>query len=82
MPDLRGSVDAIAAAILAHLDTHPLAADSASGVAQWWLGPVHANATLESVEEALEWLVSRQQLHRTLLSDGSLLYSRSLSTRH
>jgi hypothetical protein len=82
VPDSRGSVEAIAEAILAHLDTHPLAADSASGVAQWWLGPAQANASLESVEKALEWLVSRQQLHRTLLSDGSLLYSRSLPTRH
>ena len=80
--DSRESLDAIAAAILGHLETHPLAADSASGVAQWWLGPGHAKATLEQVEQALELLVARRQLRRVTLSDGTSLYSRSQSTRH
>ena len=82
MADSRESLDAIAAAILGHLDRHPLAADSASGVAQWWLGPVHARATLEQVEQALDMLVARGQLRRLALSDGTTLYSRSQATRH
>ena len=82
MPDARGSLHLIVAAILGHLDAHPLAADSANGVAQWWLGPAHANVTVEEVEQALESLVGRQLLRRVTLSDGTTLYSRSQSTRH
>lgn len=82
MPDARASLNVIVAAILNHLDAHPLAADSASGVAEWWLGPAHANVTVEQVEQALDSLVGRQLLRRVTLSDGTTLYSRSQSTRH
>jgi hypothetical protein len=80
-PDPGDLVDAIAAAIRAHLETHPLAADSVSGVAQWWLGPSHASAALDQVEQALELLVRRQQLRRVTLSDGTVLYSHSPPVR-
>jgi Fe2+ or Zn2+ uptake regulation protein len=80
--DSHESLDVIVAAILRHVDAHPLAADSASGVAQWWLGPAHEKATREQVERALELLVARRQLRRVTLSDGTTLYSRTQSTRH
>lgn len=79
--DEQGLVDAIAAAILAHLQAHPLAADSADGVARWWLGPAHSNVTVEQVERALEQLVSRGALRRLSLMDGTILYSLATQTR-
>jgi hypothetical protein len=79
--DEQGLVDAIAAAILAHLQAHPLAADSADGVARWWLGPAHSNVTVEQVERALELLVSRRALRRLSLMDGTILYSLATQTR-
>jgi len=74
-------VEAVATAILAHLDAHPLAADSAEGVARWWLGTDGSGVTLEQVERALDLLVSRRVLRRLSLADGTHWYSPSLSTR-
>lgn len=76
-----GPVEVVAKAILAHLETHPLAADSASGVARWWLGTDGSGVTLEQVEQALELLVSRHVMRRLSLADGTRLYSQSPSTR-
>ena len=76
-----GPVEAVALAIVEHLRTHPLAADSADGVARWWLGPAHAGVTLEQVEQALELLVARGTLRRLRLMDGTVLYAQALPTR-
>lgn len=63
-------------AIEAHLANHPQAADSADGVARWWLGRqgIHADAT--EVELALAQLVARHALRQARLADGTVLYSR------
>jgi hypothetical protein len=79
--DEEGLVEAIAAAILDHLQSHPLAADSADGVARWWLGPAHSRVTPEQVECALERLVARQAMRRRSLMNGTVLYSQALPTR-
>ena len=76
-----GLVEAVAVAILDHLQAHPLAADSADGVARWWLGPAHSNVTVEQVERALNVLVSRRALRRLRLTDGTVLYSQPPPTR-
>ena len=73
--DEREQVEAIAAAILAHLESNPLASDSADGVARWWLGTAHPTATVEQAECALKLLVSRGALRRLKLRDGTVLYS-------
>lgn len=73
--DEKGPLEAIAVAILHHLQAHPLAADSAKGVARWWLGPAHTNVTQEQVERALKLLVSRRALRCLKLKDGTVLYS-------
>lgn len=78
--DEGGQVEAIAAAILAHLQSNPLAADSANGVARWWLGPAYSNVTVEQVERALNLLVSRRALRRLRLMDGTVLYSQPSPT--
>ncbi len=74
-------VEVVAEAILAHLEAHPLAADSADGVARWWLGTDGSGVTLEQVERALDLLVSRRVMRRLSLIDGTCLYSQSPSTR-
>lgn len=62
-------------AIEAYLATHPLAADSAEGVARWWLAPSGAKASAADVEPALEALVRRGRLRCVTLADGNKLYS-------
>ena len=79
--DEAGLVEAVAVAILDHLQSHPLAADSADGVARWWLGPAHASVTVEQVERALNLLVTRHAMRRLRLMDGTFLYSQALPTR-
>ena len=79
--DDRRQIAGIADAILGHLHTNPLAADSALGVARWWLGPPFDSATLEQVEQALEGLVAKGVLRRLRLSDGGVLYSQVLPTQ-
>lgn len=68
----------IAAEIVAHLRSHPQAADSASGVGMWWLGPGCAQATAFQVERALEALVDAGAMRRLKMLDGSALYSEAV----
>jgi hypothetical protein len=77
----RGRAQGIADAILEHLRRHPLAADSAEGVARWWLAPPLHGASLDEVEQVLEALVARGVLRRVQLGDGRALYSQCLPTR-
>ena len=79
--DEEGLVEAVAVAIMGHLQSHPLAADCADGVARWWLGPAHANVTVEQVERALNLLVARHAMRRLSLMNGRFLYSQALPTR-
>ena len=62
-------------AIEAHLAVHPQAADTANGVAHWWLGVRGIHATVAAVERALATMAVQQRLRRTTLADGSVLYS-------
>lgn len=63
-------------AIEAHLASHPQAADSADGVARWWLGVRGIHAEAAEVEGALAALVARHALRQARLADGTVLYSR------
>jgi len=60
--------------IEAHLAAHPTAADSAEGVARWWVGSRGIEATAGEVEPVLALLVRRHRLRRVQLADGSTLY--------
>lgn len=76
--DLNPWVDVdLVRAILDHLASHPHAADSADGVARWWIGPRGAVPTLPDVELALRQLVARQELRQESLADGTTLYSKN-----
>jgi hypothetical protein len=65
---------ALIAAIEAHLAAYPAAADSAEGVASWWLGSTRLAATASDVEAALAALVRLRRLRRVQLADGNTLY--------
>lgn len=62
----------LVAAIETHLEAHPQAADSAEGVARWWLGG--ASRSTESVERALTALVHDGRVRCVTLADGTSLY--------
>ncbi|MEO8013025.1 MAG: hypothetical protein ABI642_02665 [Polaromonas sp.] len=64
-------------ALLKYLASHPHAADSAEGVARWWLDDRGAEATLPEVQSALRQLVARSALREERLADGTALYSKN-----
>lgn len=70
------AISAIAAEVLAYLDAHPDAADTADGILRWWLSPRHADASDADVEQALERLVAYDAVMRQRMADGRTLYVR------
>lgn len=75
--DNGARVETIAQAILDHLRLHPLAADSVTGVARWWLKPAQSGASLQQVQRALTLLVARSVVRELKLTDGTTLYSQA-----
>ncbi len=61
-------------AIEHYVACHPMAADSVTGIAQWWLAEMATDVPLENVLSALERLVLQHVLVRTVLADGSAIY--------
>lgn len=74
-PSASAPEDSLVRAIERHLLLHPHAADTAAGVARWWLGVRGIHATAEAIERALAMMVVQRQLRRITLADGSVLYS-------
>ena len=62
--------------ILHYLQSHPNAADTAEGIAMWWLGKNAADMEIKKVEDALNNLVTKGLLRRRKFQDGHVLYSR------
>ena len=75
-----GPMEAVAAAIMAYLCAHPLAADSADGVRHWWIG-ARVGLSVAEVESALNLLVERRLLRSLRLMDGTQLYALLVPTR-
>lgn len=63
-------------AILAYLERHPSAADSAEGVARWWMAGSEEVVLMEEVEAALAVMVQRGLARLVQLADGTTLYAR------
>ncbi len=61
-------------AIRSYLSGHPEAADSAAGIAQWWLGELNGQVTVEDTERALAELVEARMVEQQDLPDGRALY--------
>jgi hypothetical protein len=62
------------AALERYLEQHPEAADSAPGVAQWWLPSVGVELPEAVVQQALEVLEARGQVLRTTLQGGQVIW--------
>jgi Fe2+ or Zn2+ uptake regulation protein len=70
-------VAAIAETIIRYFKTHPHAVDSVEGITRWWLTRQRFLETLDSVERALEYLVTVGVVKKMLSADGQALYSLS-----
>jgi Fe2+ or Zn2+ uptake regulation protein len=73
--DGSDEVRSIAEEIERYLARHPNAADSADGIHRWWLPTRSSEKPLESVEAALELLVGRGVVSKTVLEGGRVIYS-------
>lgn len=62
-------------AILRYVEAHPHAADTVAGVRKWWLADDVPVASASAVERALERLAARGCLRRSVLREGTVLYS-------
>ena len=72
----EAEVEGIARELEQYISLHPTAADTADGIARWWLdGP--EQPALSSVEAALESLVTRGVLSRSVLPDRRAIYARA-----
>jgi len=61
-------------AIHRYLNAHQDAADSAEGIARWWLPSMNVTASLPEVEAALEQLLTRGLVQKRTLADGRVIY--------
>jgi hypothetical protein len=68
------AVQAVATAIRRYLQRHPDAADTAEGIARWWLGGRCDEHELRRVQEAIAVLVKRGIMQRHTLPDGAEIY--------
>ncbi|MFY9511086.1 MAG: hypothetical protein WAQ05_08950 [Rubrivivax sp.] len=73
---------AVKDAIEEHLAVYPQAADSAEGVARWWLPDLGLTASAAEVEHVLAGMVRRHRLRCVRLADGTVLYARTRSDLH
>lgn len=77
MPDLdEQRVTRISEAIVSYFDSHPNAADSVTGIMQWWLPRSLSAPDVMEVKTALDRLVAAGRARRSLLPDGTELYGR------
>jgi hypothetical protein len=68
-------IERLCYAILEYLIAHTDAADTARGIANWWLPATDRGVDAQVLLAALERLVARRQLSKHLLVDGSVLYT-------
>jgi hypothetical protein len=71
----ENEVTAIVEQLAQHLRQHPLACDSAVGIAQWWLPQEPASSQL--LEQALAWLVRYGALVEIVGQDGRRRFRRA-----
>ncbi len=76
-PDDAARHAALVEALQAYLVAHPMAADSADGIARWWLPAGSVRPTPAEVERAVATLVARAVLRSVALAEGSVIYMRA-----
>ena len=70
------AAEQLALEITRYLEAHPDAADTIEGVIQWWLPPLGAGVSGETVQRALDELVTGARIVRRVLVDGAVIYAR------
>jgi len=72
---LDGNLSRVTRAIQDYFASHPDAADSAEGIARWWLVGEGVVATEDEVRAALGMLVERGLVLPQRMPDGRLIYA-------
>ena len=62
--------------VLAYLEDHPGAADSADAIQQWWLLERMAYLSRTKVQNALDQLVADNRVEQRVLPDGRKIYAK------
>ncbi len=68
-------VSRLAREIECYLQAHPRAADSLEGVVEWWLPRGETKRETSTVQHAVEQLVGKGVVRKTVLLDGRTLYA-------
>lgn len=68
---------AVVCQLLAYANLHPSASDSVAGIQRWWLDP--AGVDMQTLSDALDWLVVREAFADHVASDGRRRYRRNCS---
>lgn len=74
---LDGNLSRVVRAIQDYFARHPDAADSAEGIARWWLAGEGMQASEDEVNAALGVLVRRGLVSPRRMPDGRLIYARA-----
>ncbi len=74
-------VTRVVEAIRRYLAEHPEAADSAQGIAAWWMPAMAVETSAEEVGVALEQLHLMELIDRQTLPDGRVIYRARSSAR-
>ncbi len=70
------SIENLAREIQAYLDQHPAAADTLEGIVAWWIARQRMADSLDKVQRALDYLVSRQRIRAHRREGGAVVYAR------
>lgn len=70
----EGGVDALAGEILRYLRARSRAADSANGIAEWWIKRQRLEDCLVQVQFALDRLVAADLIEARITPAGKMLY--------
>ena len=69
---------AIAEVIERYVQSHPKAADTSEGIRSWWVTRERAGDSPGEVQIALDYLVDSCRLSRSILTDGTVVYSAAM----
>ncbi len=75
MTEDQSEIEEIARNIRGYLSDHPDAADSLEGIVHWWLLRQQIRFTSEKVKQALDYLVSRDLIARSVTLEGKEVYT-------
>ena len=72
MPVYSERTIVIAGIIESYVTDHPRAADTQEGIRSWWVA--RQTFGVDEVQKALDYLVARRRLARSVLPDGAVIF--------